>query len=261
MDDRSAHRLQRRGSRSAYQDGGSLFSLVLALAAGRPVFSETEYTQVAGKVVDIFDLSDATRVHVLTQADPAKQVLLPVAGVGYPFTGTQSYLSNRAAATVDYCHNGTGFESTLGYERKTSLAGVQILAATNQLGTATGYAHWLNNTPSARMYVTDGAGPISSIGASSVGLDTPTHSTVVYDESLTSGTRVRVYLKSTLGVQANPAAPPNAGAPNTALCIGAATSGGFFVGNLRYGIYSPTLSDAQRAAKFSAIQELTGIAP
>jgi hypothetical protein len=95
--------------RSALGNTLTALEQILALAAGRPVFNETEYLiGGTGAVRAIYDLSDATRTHVLDQADTAKQVAVPVGLDGYNFTGTQSYKSNWPAASYDWAVNGSG---------------------------------------------------------------------------------------------------------------------------------------------------------
>lgn len=83
------------------------------------MFTEREYTVVAGTVVDIFDLSDATRTHVVTQADPAKQVLPPAMHADflrpcYNFTGPQQYISNAGAPYWGTYQIAGGFICTIG---------------------------------------------------------------------------------------------------------------------------------------------------
>ena len=86
---------------------------LLVLANTRPVFTEREYLiGGTGKVRSIYDLSDATRTHVLDQSDTAKQVDVPAPHADFlqpcytwP-SGQFWYASNRPMSYWDFLING-----------------------------------------------------------------------------------------------------------------------------------------------------------
>lgn len=97
--------------------GGLTFATILALAAGRPVFTADFYVVdgVSGKVRSWVDQSDPT--HVLDQSNTARQVALPASHADYggqlcaTFNDTGLYVSNRAVSAWKFGHDGTGVSS------------------------------------------------------------------------------------------------------------------------------------------------------
>jgi hypothetical protein len=192
---------------------------LLALAAGRPVFTEREYTVVAGTVVDIFDLSDATRTHVLTQADPAKQVAPPAMHADYTrpcytLTGAEWYVSNRAAAYWSFRHDCLSAEEYAVFTR-TAAAGVLGLHDTQGASTLNGTYFYVNaGTGAWRLTVANTAGNVIVNENGAVGQNVPTYLGFrLSGDGTTGGTTGEKYLKSAATAVTAVATPSAADAP------------------------------------------------
>ena len=102
----------RNGRTRSVSSALSLFSQVLALAAGRPVFTADYYAVdgVSGKVASFIDWNDPT--HTLAQASSSLQVAIPAAHADYGgklcanFTGAEYYDSTRPTGWA-FTSNGT----------------------------------------------------------------------------------------------------------------------------------------------------------
>lgn len=124
---------QRLGAGAAGPGGGapSLFQQVLALAAGRPVFTADNHVVDGGtgKTRAFVDWNDAT--HVMSQPVAAQQVALPAAHADFAgalcatFSSAQWYQSTRLPASMPWLVDGSGVVA-IDVFTPTSVAGVQV---------------------------------------------------------------------------------------------------------------------------------------
>lgn len=132
----------------------TLFEEVLALAAGRPVFTADYYAldPVTGKVAAFIDWNDPT--HMLVQSTSANQCAAPgtIAGVMAGSTvatfasNLTYYRSNRPTASWDFCSNGAGFRIFYALRRLSGGSANALVGCTNNASSpTTGYDfNWVN---------------------------------------------------------------------------------------------------------------------
>lgn len=132
----------RRFRRPRESAGKTLFDRVLALTAGRPLFTADYYAidGVSGKVSGFIDWNDAS--HVLAQSTSANQVALPAAHAD--FSGklcatfsAHGYQSNRAASTWVFANDGISCER-VEVLTPTSAVGINVISTTVWAGISAG---------------------------------------------------------------------------------------------------------------------------
>jgi hypothetical protein len=170
-----SRRVTRRDREHAYAAGGgsaplSLFEQVLALSAGRPVFTADKYTVdgVSGRVRAFVDWNDPT--HLLEQTAAAQQVPLPVphadfAGALCTTSNADAvYASNRPASAFNYTADGVSFESVRVISPFATGLGVIDVTATQ--GGHGGYQVFLDPNPHGRLLASTGVFPGDAVGGS-----------------------------------------------------------------------------------------------
>lgn len=206
----------------------SLFASVLALTAGRPVFTADYYAVdgVTGKVASFIDWNDPT--HTLAQATSANQVALPAAHADFAgqlcatFDGGTSariYQSNRPAAYWSLLCNGPFWAySTLTFTFATSF---QILYETFSASAAGEFTCGSNGTG-----VNQNVWRPTNLGlsaSSAIAIDTP----LVFRHSLASAQSPQRALKTSLVAAASTTLGGSDQTTLTPLVFGARASLGF----------------------------------
>lgn len=255
---------ERRGGVS----GKTLFQIVLALAAGRPVFTADYYAVdgVSGKVASFIDWNDAT--HTLAQATSASQVALPAAHADFAnrlcatFSGAQYYVSNRAATTWSAGHNGTGETYWM---TCTPLAGgaTQRPLATRTGGSSVGWSLGWDSGTTINYAVGNGTSLIVNANSETLApLSTPLYFEIGYLEGAPTP-EAAVRKKSAVSANADSSAAPSAAAPAATLSLGGFAAGTVLASLLfRELVAMPYPSAAQRIFMQNNYQLQTyGIAP
>jgi FAD/FMN-containing dehydrogenase len=160
--------MSRRLQRSRRFGGGlsqTLFQRVLALSAGRPIFTANYYAVdgVSGKVSAFVDWNDPT--HVLAQTTSANQVAIPAAHADFSnqLCGTftaHAYQSNRAVAQWIFAHDGVSCERVEVLTPTSAVAVPQVVSTTVWAAVAAG----------AQLYYTGGGAWNHSIYTSAAGI-------------------------------------------------------------------------------------------
>lgn len=245
--------------------GGSLFSLVLALAASRPVFTADYYAidGVSGKVASFIDWNDPT--HTLAQATSANQVALPAPSASFngryvvTFATTMFYTSNRAASTWTFLHDGTGMDEFAVFRATAMSPGASMIAGT-QTGSTNYQSLYLTTTgATASMNINNAAG--SAIGVGDQAIPALGTSTWLRATVLAGAGNTKLYDKGTQRFSGT-VSSPSGGAPPTSLVLGKLPGGAAaYLGDLRSLLFAPALSASAAAVVASWIQQDTGIAP
>jgi hypothetical protein len=245
----------------------SPFQSVLALAAGRPVFTADLYVVdgVSGKVRSIVDWNDAT--HVLDQSVGANQVAVPAphADFGgarcFTFTGVERYQSNRVSTAWAYLHSGAG--STLVHTHTPlGVTGSLVQAATTDgtTGTVRGVLYY-SSAASGRWLAGNGAATLLNPTTAVIAINVPTYLGYAYVEG--AGTPEWTYRqKGALVASGDSLAPPDPGAPQGTFTWGASIAGTFGAPMRARSLWvGPILTAGQLATLQQWIQQDTGIAP
>jgi hypothetical protein len=243
----------------------SLFSLVLTVSAGRPVFTADLYVidGGSGKVRAVADHNDP-ELHWLDQANTTLQCVLPAGHADYAgklcltYTGSQRYLSNRAAAAWNLPHESGGF-TEISVFTPTATGGFSMLWATCSAGNQNG-ANIYHNTVDLKLDMHKLGGPqviAGSLGA--VGFGTPTYATFRHGAAQTPNWELR--RKGTLVSSGAYAAAPGTGAASHALISGDNTGPTRWVGRMRAPYMEfPLLTNNELALVQQYILQDTGIA-
>jgi hypothetical protein len=258
-------RRERRGRRtpSTRAVARTPFQQVLALAAGRPVFTADYYAVdgVSGKVASFIDWNDPS--HTLAQATSANQVALPAAHADFggklcaTFTGVERYPSVRTAGQFSYISDGTGFESFdvvtfTSFPAQQCTWGAQVFpGCQHAVSAAGGYVAGVYNA-SAQVVATTSGGTVSA--------GVPTYLNLSHGTAKSPQWEKRV--KGTVGASGAYVNPPS-GAPANSLVLGSLLSGGSQPAFMRFRslMFFPVLSTSQRTQVQQYIQADTGIAP
>lgn len=243
-----------------------LFAGVLALAAGRPVFTADYYAvdSLSGKVSALIDWNDPT--HTLAQGNGANQCALPAAHADFAgrlcltfaSAAPNHYLSNRSGV-VNYMHDGTGGELFL---TNTPTAGGTSVPAGSRNASGRGFSLVrLGGTPRADFYAltTANAFVIQVTGANpSWAVDVPTYIHAAYETASTPDATLRQ--RSTSIGTANQAIAPESGNSSQNLRLG---TDGTNHASMRWRslAFFPALTASQRALVQQYIQQDTGITP
>jgi hypothetical protein len=243
----------------------SLFAQVLALAAGRPVFTADNYTVdgVTGEVANWIDHSDPT--HLLEQSIDLRQVLVPAPHADFGGAACASfdavhpglYVSNRPASAFRFCHDGTGVSwyCTLTALEATWTASRFVWGTINGGGTNFALLLGGNAASGFRYEISNGAviyNPTAAAGT------TPNYVSGHY--ALTETPDVLYQLRTATVNNSNVTGVPSAGDPSSTLLLGA--NPGF--GNLgrfrwRNLMFFPLLTAPQRAVVEAYIAADTGL--
>lgn len=216
----------------------SLFAAVLALSAGRPIFTADYYAVdgVTGKVASFVDWNDPT--HVLAQSTDARQVDVSAPHVDFAgnlcatFVAADDagngnfYASNRAVAAWKFLHDGSG-------ARLVHTMSPGTLASCHYFGTYTGgavpgaFLSSLGGTfNQARFVLANDAGAFAvdaTHAAGSLALDTPRYYQLRYTEG--ASPEYQSYDNATQATTGSSAAAPGTGSPTQPLHLGHRANG------------------------------------
>lgn len=257
----------RRGARATRRGFGSsmrsLFGMVLALSAGRPVFTADYYAidGVSGKVASFIDWNDPT--HTLAQATSANQVAIPATHANYAgklcvtFTGSEWYVSSRPASYYAPWHDGSGGGSWATLSPTEVSTTYYVCSTFSSAAPGFGMAWNVNHSVLVRQ-----SGTNNTIVASSnvtPALNTP----VLYRFSYTEGASPEWRIKTTGGVEVtgNSALAPGSGAAEQTLVFGArAAAVAPAKGRVRHLILTPDLTAGGRTTMEQYIAADCGVA-
>lgn len=267
-----SRRTTRRDREHAYAAGGSaalsLFEQVLALSAGRPVFTADKYTVdgISGRVRSWIDWNDPT--HVLDQSIAAQQVPVPAAHADFAgalcatYTGGQAYQSNRAVAAWTFTADGVSNEQWDVFEPvgQASPGAVCATAFTGgQAGSLTtfepgGLTHLLGSGPSGSAGLLILANPGASAN------DVPIYTSSRHQAAAAPQYELR--RRGTLGASGPFGAPALNFPPQFPLIVGASGNPALSrPANMRWAatLFTPALTPAQRLIVETWIYETYGI--
>lgn len=235
----------------------SLFQLVLALAAGRPVFTASYYVYdpINDDVASLIDWNDPT--HLLDQPDQTKRCSVPAAHadfagkpcLNFVAASDHSYDSNRTAASWDpYTRAGTpGGEGSVVLTITSATAGI-----VSTTGTGVRQQIDVNITPQTFRY----SGVSAIIAGSAYTVGTPTYFNYYYQEG--ASPEVNVFVKSVSSATGSDS-PALASGP---FRLGKYSNGSFATSmRLRAYLFFPVLTAQQRSMYQSWVLQDSGIAP
>jgi hypothetical protein len=255
-------RSRRWGSQRVSAAPPSLFEQVLALSAGRPVFTADKYALdgVSGRVRSWIDWNNPA--HVLDQATSAAQVPVPAPHADFggavcaAHAGLPPYEGNLPGA-ADFMHDGTGGACVMVFTP--TGATDAVLVATRENGR--GFMIVRFSGPVLRSYVTTATDALV-INASTPGgttpIDAPTYIDFSFALSAAPDSTTRV--KGAALVTQDAALAPEAGASARRILLGG-FPGGFFT-NMRWTalLFFPPLTPAQRTIVQDWIEAAYGLA-
>lgn len=241
------------------------FSDVLAVSAGRPVFSADYYAVdgVSGKVSAFIDWNDPT--HMLVQASSALQVAVPVAHADFAgnlcatFTGAETYVSNAPVSRFRFMHDGTGC-SLFRVATPTTILGVHSCACTTSQAGVAGLSFYITG-PDVRSSVEKTGGsvyPDSSLGT--VAANVPTYREISHGTARAPQWELRA--KGTVAASGAYISAPDTGDSQHPLRLASnAGPGLFYVGRWRDLILTPGVSATERAVVQNYFRTAYGIGP
>ncbi len=243
--------------------GSALFGVVLASAAGRPVFdcyNVVEDPSHLGYVLRFVDRNDPS--HWLEQTNPSLQVQLPQPHADFggrlcvTFTGAERYVSNRSAAYWAFWHNGVPV-SSFALATVTGVGSGARIASTRTNGIGNTIAI---NTPTTHlMYVFNGTTGILAPGVSAP-LDVPRLWSFRYTEGAPNP---ESYWKLTgfSAQTADSSGAPTASAPEGPLTLGANVNGTLpFIGRFAFLFFGPDVGTSGAALIHSYVERDYGVA-
>ena len=245
-----------------------LFQEVLALAAGRPVFTADNYIVdgVSGRVRAFVDWNDPT--HQLVQTSAALQVPVPAPHADFggalcaSFTGAQAYQSNRGAGAWAFAHDGVSCERLDVFVPTSGSGGAANVVATTVIA---------GNNPGSQIYYTAGAtihhylgsaggAPVNAASIGNGPASVPTYTMARHEAAAANQYQLRQ--RRTLIGQGAFAFPPTPAAAQTPLTLGANGLPALqFPANVRWPAccFFPALSPAQRATVEAWLAQAYGI--
>ncbi len=259
----------RRDREHAYQGQGqgqagtvpTLFDQVLALAAGRPVFTADNVAVVGGKVVAFIDWNDPT--HVLQQANTAQQVAAPAPHAGFggalvaTFVGGNWYQSNRPASAFAYTGDCVSFEAVRVFAPAIVNTNNFMDTTTGSLG-FNGYQAMVGNTPGKHTVTVVSNGALGfSTAFGSAAIDAPTFSSVRVAAASTP--QYALYDRGALAAQGSLGVVPTSTAPEWSLAWGLLSPVINFYGQFAALLHLPALTDAQRDIVHAWIKQAYGL--
>lgn len=239
---------------------------IIVLSAGRPVFTADNYTVdgVSGEVDAWVDHSDPT--HLLAQSNSARQVAVPAGHADFggalaaDFFDNGLYISNRAASSFIYPHDGTGVSVYC------TLTPLEAPWTANRfvwgtIGSGGPFALLLggNTQSSLRMELNNGAGLIYQQQAA-ITANVATY--VSYHYATASTPDILYQLKSATVNNSDATGAPSGSNPTNALLIGA-NNGFGSLGRFRWRhlMFFPLLTPSERAVVEAYILADTGLTP
>jgi len=255
-------RSRRWGSQRGSAAPPSLFQQVLALSAGRPVFTADKYVVdgVSGRVRGFVDWNDPT--HTLEQATSANQVLVPGSSAAFngaavaAFPGTAVYGSTRPPSAWAFAHDGASCEYVIVFKQSV-VAGVQAIAVTTPA--PPGFQAYCDGA-SLGVDVLNGAGAgvvpvtlVAATGAQATYLDMRTEAA--------GSPQWEARVRGVVGASGAYGAAVSGTAPGAALQVGAvnAALAAPFFGDIAAVLFFPALTPAQRLIVETWIYETYGI--
>jgi hypothetical protein len=244
--------------------GASLFSLVLALSATRPVFTADLYVidGGSGKMRAAADHNDVA--HWLDQSNTTLQCALPAGHADFggklclTFAGAEWYQSNQIAKWP-FLSDGTGCEISFAFTNTTVAAGNRIYLTTRTTGRGFTISQGGANANSNGA-VAAGTAFLALNGFRS-GMVVAVPYVFQYRHGTAETPDATAKVTGAVAATANYSASPEAGNPEYGMVFGALSNGTLLIqGRLRSFHSAPVLSAAGRATRDAWYLQDTGIA-